>query len=292
MIYIAVILLCRVAQHMCGKTSSKRVNGIPCFLKYAAFRNLLSAALAAGLIVISGNGFHCDAKTVIISMLSGISLTASMIFGIMALKNGTVALNSMFGTAGLIVPVIAGIFLFDTPVSILQWLGVALFLCAAYLLISNSKRTYNKFSPKTLLLLLGVLLTEGFTMLAQQLFAHYVQNGDVTVFSLFSFGIPGIAIVIYLLIKSKIHNEGKIPRLTPELIGLGAVLSLAVFIINQLATLAASVVSPVVLFAFINGGSTIIGTIVAAIMFKEKLTLRNVAGVIIGVLALVIVKCF
>lgn len=128
-------------------------------------------------------------------------------------------------------------------------------------------------------------------MLSQQMFAAYVPNGDVSVFSFFSFGIPGVAIALYLLIahKGKKTEESK---LSPNVLGLGAVLSAAVFVINQLATLAAAVVSPVVLFTFINGGSTIIGTIVAAVVFKEKLTVKSVAGVLVGVAALITIKAF
>ena len=68
------------------------------------------------------------------------------------------------------------------------------------------------------------------------------------------------------------------------------VLAIAVFIINQLATLSTAFVSPVVLFTFINGGSTIIAAIVAAVCFRERLTVRSVLGIIIGVASMVIIK--
>lgn len=70
----------------------------------------------------------------------------------------------------------------------------------------------------------------------------------------------------------------------------GAILSIAVFIINQLATISTVLVPPAVLFAFINGGSTIIAAVVAAVCYKEKLTVRSVTGVLVGVAALVIIK--
>ena len=67
-------------------------------------------------------------------------------------------------------------------------------------------------------------------------------------------------------------------------------MSVAVFIINQLATLSTAIVPPVILFTFINGGSTIIGAIVAAVCFHEKLTLRSITGIILGVLSMIIIK--
>ena len=92
----------------------------------------------------------------------------------------------------------------------------------------------------------------------------------------------------FFIPQSKKNSESS--RLTPQLLGFGAILSVAVFIINQLATMAAATVSPVILFTFINGGSTIIGAIVAAAVFKEKLTVKSVVGILLGIISLVVIK--
>lgn len=287
-IYISIIMLCRVAQHLCNKGTSNCVTNKEIFLKYGAYRQIFSAILGVLLIVVAGNGFRCDIPTIIISTFSGLSLIISMACSISFLKVGTVALSSLFGTAGLLVPCVAGIFLFDEPMSVGQWLGVGLFFVAAYFLIGSSQRVYCKLSVKSFLVLLSIMLSNGMTMLAQQMFTAYVPDGDVSVFSFLSFGIVGVILLIVSIITEKEKTEKN--KLSPKLIGMGAVLSVAVFIINQLATLATAFVPPVILFTFINGGSTIIGTIVAAICFKEKLTGRSVTGVLLGVLSLIIIK--
>ncbi len=286
-IYIAVILICRVVQHLCGKTTSNKINNVQTFLQFVSYRSFISGALALLLILFAANGFKCNLPTVLISLMSGICLTASAGFSIYAMKSGTVALTSMFSTAGLIIPVVAGVFLFGKPVSLGQVIGMLLFFCAAFLLISSSKKMYSGFSVKTLLMLLGILLAEGCTMLAQQMFAYYIPDGDVAVFSFFSFSIPAVIIGAYVLLKDR-----KSFHISRELSVLGAAQAGAVFVINQLATLAAALVSPVILFTFINGGSTVIGAVVAALAFREKLTLRTVIGVLLGVSALIIIKMF
>lgn len=148
-----------------------------------------------------------------------------------------------------------------------------MFFVSAFLLLKSSKDTYNNFSVKTVLLLIGTLVSNGGTMLMQQMFTHYLPDGDVTLFSFISFatvavlGLPAI-----LLIKPKQNNEGTTQenKLTKALIIYGIALAVALFIINQFATLCTVLVSPVILFTFINGGGTIISTIVAAILYKEK----------------------
>ena len=290
-IYISIILLCRIAQHICGKNTSKSIKGISCFIQYCAYSNILSAILGLLLILLAKNGFNCSLNTLLISCFSGLMLAASSGFSLAAMKSGTIALTSLFGTGGILVPCIAGIFLFGHPMSWGQWGGIALFFVAAYLLIGSSAKIYSGFSFKTLILLIGTMLTNGFTMLAQQMCTFYVPDGDVSVFSFLSFGIVGVLLLILSLIPAK--GEAKIEyRLSSKLLLLGAVSAIAVFIINQLATLSTELVSPAILFAFINGGSTIIAAIVAAVGFHEKLTIRSILGIIIGVIALVIIKAF
>ena len=290
-IYISIILLCRIAQHIFGKNTSNAIRGTSCFVQYCSYTNIISGILGLLLIIIAGNGLRCNLTALLISLFSGIMLASSKAFSLAAMKSGTVALISLFGTAGILVPCIAGIFLFGQPMSWGQWGGIVLFFVAAYLMIGSSAKIYNGFSLKTLILLIGTMLANGFTMLAQQMFTFYVPDGDVSVFSFLSFGIVGVLLLILSLIPAK--GKTKIEyRLSSRLLLLGAVSAVAVFIINQLATLSTGLVSPAILFTFINGGSTIIAAIVAAVCFHEKLTMRSSLGIIIGVIALVIIKAF
>ena len=290
-LYISIILMCRVVQHICGKNTSNSITGISCFIQYCSYSNILSAILGLLLILVVKNGFNCNLSTFLISCFSGIMLAASSGFSLAAMKSGTVALTSLFGTAGILVPCIAGIFLFGQPMSWGQWGGIALFFVAAYLLIGSSAKIYSDFSLKTFLFLVGAMLSNGFTMLAQQMFTFYVPNGEVSVFSFLSFGVVGVLLLILACIRTK--GEQKVQyKLSPKLLVLGAVSSVVVFIINQLATLSTSLVPPAILFGFINGGSTIIAAIAAAVCFREKLTLRTIFGIAIGVISLIIIKAF
>ncbi len=294
-LYISIILLCRVAQAIYSKRSSNEIKNIPMLVGYTSFQNAVSAFLGLILILLTGAGLLADNLTVLIACFSGITLFFATFCNICAMKSGTVSLSSMFGTAGLLVPLIAGVFLFDSSIALMQWVGVALFFVAAWLLIGSSKKIYSNFSLKTMIFLVGAMLSNGGTMLAQQMFTAYVPDGDVSVFSFLSFGIIALlgGIMYLIMFKKNTSSESaeqiKFPK---SLVWCGIILAVAVFIINQLATLATAFVPPVILFTFINGGGTIISTVVAAVMYKEKLSKRSVIGVLLGILSLVIIKLF
>ena len=293
-IFIAIILLCRVVQAIFGKRASNSVDCPRTLTKYVTVSNAISAFWGLILILIEGNGFKLDLLTILIAAFSGITLYASSCFSVYAMKGGTVSLCSMFGTAGMIIPMLAGIFLFGIPVHAMQWLGIIVFMVAAYLLIDNSKNIFSGFKLKTLFLLIGSMLANGATMLAQQLFTAYVPNGNITTFSFLSFAIIALLSSLSVIFPgNKSQSDSRQLRFLPKELKVCAFfLATAVFIINQLATICTKTVSPAILFAFVSGGSTIISTLVAAIMYKEPLTIKSVSGVILGITALGIIKIF
>ena len=292
--YIVVVLIFRVVQTFCNKNTSNIMKNTRMLLGFTTYQNAVSAVLAFFLILIGGSGFVVDWKTVLIALFSGITLFFSVFFGIYAMKSGTVSLSSMFGTAGLIIPILAGMILFNQPVHPMQWLGVIVFFVSAWLLIGSSKEIFGSFSIKTLLLLLGTLISNGGTMLAQQMFTTYVPDGSVSVFSFLSFILIAFLGLLLTLFWGK-NNAQAVELSVKEkkfVIINGAGLALSIFVINQLATLSTAIIPPVILFTFINGGGTIVSTIAAALVFDEKLTKRSLFGVILGVISLVIIKMF
>ena len=292
-LYIGIILIFRVVQAVFNKRSSIEIKNIPMLIGYNAYKNSISAILGLLLIIIAGNGFIIDPLTVIIATLSGLSLFFSGFCGIYAMKSGTVSLNSMFGTAGMLIPIIAGALFFDQKVSAMQIIGLCLFLLAAYLLIGSSKKLFTNFSYKTVFLLIGVLVSNGCTMLAQQLFTRYVSDGDVSVFSFLSFGIISmLSAIVYSSHFIKSNGKKDELKLSKTVLICGIALAVSVFVINQLATISTTLVSPIILFTFINGGGTIISTIVAAVLYKEKITVKAALGVAIGIVSLLMIKFF
>lgn len=295
-LYISVILLCRVIQAIFSKRTSNEITGFPLLIKYTTFTKSVSALFALALLIISDNTLRINTLTVLISVLSGLTLFFSSFCSIYGMKSGTVSAVSMFGTAGLLIPLIAGAVLFDQKINLFQWLGVAIFFASAYLLMKSSKDTYSNFSIKTALLLIGALVSNGGTMLMQQMFTQYIPEGDVSLFSFISFAsVAVLGLPLIPAMKGKSNGESdnsKGDKMTKRLILYAVSLAVALFIINQFATLSTAMVSPVILFTFINGGGTIISTVVAAILYREKLTKKTTAGVLLGIVSLVLIKAF
>lgn len=290
---IVIILLTRVVQQYTNKMASML---LPVTVygnaRYFTITNLFASAFAFILLMCRGELSDINLPTVFFASISGLMILVASVCTLYAIKSGTMALSSMFATAGVLVPCIAGIFLYGEMMSILQWVGVLIFLASSCLLIGASKQTNSGFSLKTVFLLIGALVSNGITMLVQTMFAREVENGSVAAFSFLSFMIPTVLLLPILCALKCRTPQPYSEKISGKLMLTGIVSAAAVFIVNQFATMAAELVQPVILFTFINGGNTIIAALMGALFFKERFTVKSALGIFLGVAALVMIKAF
>lgn len=291
-IFLIIILLLRVPQNFSSKKTSGLVTNSQSYFLYGTYSYTLAGLIAFVMLLFDGmSGFSLPA--VGISALGAVSLAASLFCSIEALKSGVMVLAAMAGSAGLLLPCIAGIFMFNEPMKPMQFIGIALLIFSGWLLIGYSKEQTGSFTPRTLLLLIGSMLSNGSVMLAQKMFSKYLPDTSVSIFSFLTFGLIGIGMFIGL-VPSLLSQSGraKIAAVPKPVFLYGTISSIILLAINQLATLAGRNVPSAIMFPINDGGATIITAITAAIFFKEKLTVRSVCGLILGIGSLIVINLF
>ena len=291
-IFLIIILLLRVPQNFSSKKTSGLVTNSQSYFLYGTYSYILAGLIAFVMLLFDGmSGFSLPA--VGISALGAVSLAVSLFCSIEALKSGVMVLAAMAGSAGLLLPCIAGIFMFNEPMKSMQFIGIALLIFSGWLLIGYSKEQTGSFTPRTLLLLIGSMLSNGSVMLAQKMFSKYLPDTSVSIFSFLTFGLIGIGMFIGL-VPSLLSQSGraKIAAVPKPVFLYGTISSIILLAINQLATLAGRNVPSAIMFPINDGGATIITAITAAIFFKEKLTVRSVCGLILGIGSLIVINLF
>ena len=291
-IFLIIILLLRVPQNFSSKKTSGLVTNSQSYFLYGTYSYTLAGLIAFVMLLFDGmSGFSLPA--VGISALGAVSLAVSLFCSIEALKSGVMVLAAMAGSAGLLLPCIAGIFMFNEPMKPMQFIGIALLIFSGWLLIGYSKEQTGSFTPRTLLLLIGSMLSNGSVMLAQKMFSKYLPDTNVSIFSFLTFGLIGIGMFIGL-VPSLLSQSGraKIAAVPKPVFLYGTISSIILLTINQLATIAGRNVPSAIMFPINDGGATIITAITAAIFFKEKLTVRSVCGLILGIGSLIVINLF
>lgn len=206
-IFLIIILLLRVPQNFSSKKTSGLVTNSQSYFLYGTYSYTLAGLIAFIMLLFDGmSGFSLPA--VGISALGAVSLAASLFCSIEALKNGVMVLAAMASSAGLLLPCIAGIFMFNEPMKPMQFIGIALLIFSGWLLIGYSKEQTGSFTPRTLLLLIGSMLSNGSVMLAQKMFSKYLPDTNVSIFSFLTFGLIGIGMFIGL-VPSLLSQSGR-----------------------------------------------------------------------------------
>ena len=300
--FVAIAVM-RVAQKVCSKKVSAEVQG-KTFFHYGGYYNLLSALFS--LITLAIVGFHgFDFSTILCALATAICLAVELFASLEALKGASLIVNQMFSVGALFIPCIVGIFFFDEPMSIWQWVGLLLFIVAMYFMVAptqdKEKKTSSKISIKTVVMLLLTLVAGGGTMVAQKAFAKVVENGNVAMYSFLMFALN--AIILYtcygvLNFRDRKNFEAvemkeekkETNKLTKVLLVCGLILAFAVFVVNALVTELGKSVDSAILFSVSYAISISITILVSSIYYKERITWKNIIGVILCVGALAIIN--
>ena len=129
-------------------------------------------------------------------------------------------------------------------------------------------------------------------MFCQKYFGEKVPNGNVSVFSMLSFLVPSVLLTFGILFMGKTQKAVEKVEFPKKLYLYAAILSFAVFIIQQFVTILTPMLSSVILFTLVNGGATVIAAIVGAVCYKEKLTIKSIIGIVLGIASLICIKMF
>ncbi len=302
--YLGGILLLRIVQRTASKENSRQMPSSPRGVSaYMAMMHGMSAAFALILLLISGN-IISSVTTLpplgwLIACATGAALTASTVCSLLALRGSSIVLGALFGMAGLLIPTIFGIFIYNQPVSWIQWCGIAALFAAAVLLASSSKTTNGRLTAKTVILLICSMLANGSIMLLQTLYKNFLPNASVTVYSFLQFFIPstvmlGVFLVMSIPRKAEIgegsEKSDNSVKFTKRLIIFAALAAGSIFGISQISTIASAVIPVAVLFPISDGGGAVIAAIIAATVYKEKITWKSALGIALGIAAVCVMK--
>lgn len=307
-LFFCIIAAMRVIQAICKKKTSNLVNGQVGFFHYATFNQFMAAIFSLiALCFVGFSGLNTD--TWICAFVIAILFAVDLFTGLEVIKGCSLIFATMFSLGGLIVSCVTGIFFFNEPMSVWQWIGLVLFFVAAYLLGASEqkeqkeKKPKNKISVKTWIMLFLNMLANGFVAVVQKYFGLYVKNGNISMLSFLTFlsgtAILGCGLLVSLRMnknKAKIASDAqeseKFEKLSNTLLVCAILLAFALFVINLLVTELGKTVPSAILFPVSSAICILVTTIVGWIVFKEKMSLKNIIGLVLGALSVIMLGAF
>lgn len=285
LLYVFGIGLLRILQSTFNKKSSVYTDKLETKLKFGVFFETMAAVFSLLYLFFTGTEGNLSA-TIICALINGVGFLAELMTSLAAMRKAPLVLCAMcsFG-GGIVLPSIVGIFFFDEPMTVLQWVGVVLFFISAWLLSTkeNLKEKSTQSIVKALPILIINFLINGFISLLGKYYAVKVENGNAAMYSCFSYAAAAMMFGIVLLANSFNRSDKEKEPLPKNVYGFGVVLGFVCATIVCASTVMSRSI-PIVVLNTIPNIICIIGCLfVSRLLFKEKITSAYILGVVAGI---------
>lgn len=240
--------------------------------------------LFTAIIFLAVNGFKCSFTvfSLIMAFLTAVIIMSYNIIGFRILKNGSMALYTLFlMTGGMTVPYIWGLLFLDETFSWLRTIGLLLIIIAIVLPNIDKQR----LDVKNLIMCAAVFILNGFSSVVgkihqTEMVYETVSAMDFVVLAgIMRFLIAGIAYIFVRLTKKEqksVEFTGKKILLCGMLIVGSAVVGGMSQVFNLIS---ASHLPATVLYPFLTGGSIILSAIAGITFFKERPSKSVIFGI-------------
>lgn len=212
-----------------------------------------------------------------------------VVFNLMALtsqRNG-LSVASVASKMSLVIGVLFGILYYGESANYIKVVGILLALVAVYL-ASNKNENSEKKKRASLIFPALVFLGSG-TIDTSLKFVEttYVKEGGVPVFSATIFGFAFLFGLVFLIVKI---GQGKFNFHYKNILG-GILLGVPNYfsIVYLLKALSADGMESSTAFTMNNVGIVVLSTLLGMILFREKISLKNLLGVAIAVISVYLV---
>jgi len=256
------------------------------------FFNLMQNIFCALMILVVMGGLgNISLFTVGLGAILGFVSAFQLRFNLLAFSVGPFSYTTVIVSLSAIIPTLSGLF-FGENISVIQWLGILMMVVCIVLSPDGTKGEHAKKSTaKWLLACIPAALFSGAVGVLQKIHQSSIHASEKAAFLVSAFAVATIISAVFYIFSPKgpgYENERTrdkvIRRLFPVFTGLA-------FAFPHTINLdLAGKLDSAVMFPIVNLTPMILSTVVAMIMFRERLSTRRWIGLIIGVLATVFVS--
>lgn len=254
--------------------------------------NLFSSILWCILLFTVNLGkITLNPKILLWGVIYGVVQSLFVFFKTNAMNTGPVAITTLIGNSSLLISVFCSFLFWQEPIGIIKFFGVILLLFALFL-CTYQKSANNTFSKKWIFYTLFFsafaasvgLVFKGFSKTEAKPFADDMMFTSAVVMMVSYF-------VLSLLTGGFKTIKTAEFKIKPFII-FAVVSGVLSCLYNRLNIFLSGELNAVIFFPVFNGGVILLSTILSVITCKEKLTRRQIIGIIIGILAISIISIF
>ena len=230
--------------------------------------------------------FMCSPPVIAFSWLFGLLTGIFQLCYIQAMRCGNISLTVLIVNSGMMIPILVSALFFDEQFGILKLSGILAIHISLFL---NTQKNMIKLNLKWLLFALSAFLANGCLAVCQQIFGKSVWCDERVSFVAWSYLLATIiSFIMYFIFSSKQkRSEFKMNRFA---LTYGFLTGVILGIFQILNTKAIATIDAGLLFPVYNGGTLVLTTIMGVFLFKDKLTRKQIASIIVGIIGIILIN--
>lgn len=235
------------------------------------------------LVLINKGELHLSRNTVLYGIIYGAVQILFLFFKLNAMERGAVSVTTLIGNCSMIFSVIVSMILWNEPVEILQWLGIAILLVGVAI-TSGTKKSGNNYDRAWSFYVTGFFVLAGMVGIVFKMFSaaegrrHYT---DMFIIAAIFMSVCNFVISLKSVHRRNIYNKRDL--------FFAFACGVMSCVYNRLNAYLAGTLPGVIFFPVFNGSVIILSAAAGVIICKEKLSFIQLFGFALGVAALLLI---
>ena len=262
-----------------------------------AIFSAICAAVAALVLLIWGGFGSASSFTVWFGILFGSVTAIQTIANVSAINCGPMSYTAIFTSFSVLISALSGMFLFgEDRLEMIQIIGIVLML-TSIVLSANGKDDGKKVNLKWFVLAFIAFLLTGAIGIMQKIHQSSEYKAEINAFLIIAFIVSAAISTVFALIKlrsSRKNNEGSsladAKKLKYILLAIMAIGGICTAANNKFNLFLSGALPTAIFFPIYNVGILILTTLSAIVIFKERLSLKQWIGVVIGIISVICIR--
>jgi len=259
---------------------------------FNALTSVLSVVTLGIMAVVMGSLTSVSMYTVLLGILFGIVTALAAIFNMKALECGPMSYTSVIISCSLVIPSFSGLVLYGEPIAPLQYIGVVCML-ASFVCAMDKKNDKAGVSVKWFLYCMVSFLFNGSIGVMQKIHQNSSHKDELSVFLLMAFLVSTVFSAIMIPVSLRSRKGGAESRLTvtakekvKKYLVVGIICGVFIAFCNQINMYLSGEMDSVVFFPVVNGAYMILTAIVGVLFLKERFSVKQWIGLVLGTAAI------
>ena len=292
-IYLAIALLTNNIKGYCGKQMSRYSAKLNDTLLICFFRMLMCIGTSAIILAVTGGffGLEITLKLIGYAAFSGVSTAILVAAWLFAANSSGYMMLEVFQMLGVGVTILMSFAFYREEITLRDMIGFCVLVFAAYLMHAGTK---VKPTLKTLAVVILCGLANGMTDFSQKAFIYSGLDTTTAQFQLCSYVFAAATLILLYTAmtagKKPEDNDGGAVAILKKTWYFVLIMAVCLYGNSFFKTEAANYLSAAKLYTLSQGGTMAIGTLMSAFLFKEKLTPKSYASIVITFIGLLIIN--